>query len=113
MTKRTESLLNFSNEGHDLLPVLVNSSTAVTLLPAWNPVIEGQIPLRIDIYNPNNSLLWVKNQPAEEDNLKRSGIIVHAGLSRTIYTATEGIYLGEISGILDKGSTGLVYVSWI
>ena len=113
MTKRTQGLLNFTNEGHDLPPVLVNSLTAQQLLSAWTPLFSVQLPVRIDIYNPNNSLLWVKSQRADVDDFKRSGIVVHARSYRTIYTASDGIYLGEISGILHQGKPGLVDVSWI
>ena len=100
---------NLNNEANILSAISVGSSTSVVLIPAQS--IPGEPPrIKVTIYNDGPQGLWVKSQPASDDNDKK-GFFIEGGEKETFLEGSD-IYTGEISAIMDSGGARNVFVTW-
>ncbi len=97
---------NTNDEATVLAEVELNSSTDTVLLPAN--------PNRIALHVNNNSStrgVWIKLQPAGQDNDKKGIYLAERNRNPVPYNMTpDNIYTGEVCAIADSGSPS-VYIT--
>lgn len=105
MPQRNERTKN-TNDGATTGTVVVNSSTAQTLVPA-NPERIGLI-----VSHPGTQELWIRFYPAAQDN-DQTGIYLENNGERTWQMTPDNIYTGEVSVIMDGGGNKTIhYTEW-
>ena len=97
MPKKIGGNINMNTDSIESI-INVNSNNAVTLVP---PPINGDLPLKVEIFNASQRVLWVRKRTASSDNIK-SGLAVLPLTSETILNGSN-LYDGEISAILESG----------
>ena len=108
MTATVGTSTNLNTEGSALSPISVDSTTAVTLLPATAALDPPRI--KVWVYNDGNRILWVRLYAASVDNLKQD-VPIGPGEKYVLLEGSD-IYTEEISGIMNSGGARDVYVTW-
>jgi len=105
MTKKIGTNLNSSTDS-DEFKVLVNSTTAVQLIPE----VLGAEPdhVSVEVYNESQFPLWVRKRAAFVDN-EKTGIQVGPNETKDI-VKNSAVYRGEYSAILDSGPDKQIFV---
>ena len=108
MAKKIGTNLNTSELSVDST-INTNSNTAVKIADATNP--EKNPIIKMTVFNNSRRILWVRNRPAAEDDIK-DGVAIPP-LSPMVILDGSSIYTGEISAIIQSGSPSTVMVSVI
>jgi hypothetical protein len=99
--------INVSADTLTLLPIAVDSTTAVDLLPAR----DKEDPLiRATIFNAGNKTLWLRFYPASTDNLLLGERLLPGS---QVTFELPNMPLSGVSGIMSSGAANNVYVQYI